>query len=255
MNNFERPTSKTSVKRELKRQRIEAKYKRMKQERKSMRASAVTVDARATWQAEGVLPIRQERNAMLRADFESRCERGPIVIIDCDWGEKMTQKELVSLTQQIMYSYSANKQSRTPVRLWAVGVSIEQQALLSKLPGFNSWYMIMTPLRLEELNLLRDTIYLTADAHDSLDLQRVSKDTAMVVGGIVDRNRHKNATLLKSEKLQLRNAQLPIGDFMPMKTSKVLTVNHVVQILVHALEHHDWKSALDSAIPDRKRAE
>ena len=248
--------SKTQAKRALKRQRIDEKYRKRKEEKKNKKETQNRLNVEDSPKiVDGIRAIRQERNAMFRADFESRCEHGPVVVIVCDWGDKMSDKETLSLIQQIMYSYSTNKNSETPVRLWIVGASPKQQELLRKLPGFDTWHMLVTDKTVAELGLSSDAVYLTADSEDTLDIEEVDSNTTLIIGGIVDRNRYKNATLQRAESIGLRTAQLPIGEFMSLKTSKVLTVNHVVQILVDVLGHHDWKRALDHVIPDRKRDE
>jgi tRNA (guanine9-N1)-methyltransferase len=247
--------SKTQQKKILKRERIQEKYRKQKEAKKSNQQGDANVQI-STKIDDGIRPIRQERNAMFRADFESQCEGGPVLVIDCDWGDKMTDKETLSLTQQIMYSYSVIKNSKRPVRLWIVGASEKQRKLIKKLPGSDSWYVFITNKTLAELGQeTKSAIYLTADAEDVLNIETVDSDSMLVIGGIVDRNRHKNATLYKAEELGMRTAQLPIGEFMQLKTSKVLTVNHVVEILVHALHDNDWNGAIQRVIPDRKRDE
>ena len=240
--------SKTQIKKQNKRLRIAEKYKKQKAEKKSSSTSC------SQEKNEGVVPhgIRQERNHMMRADFESKCEQGPLVIIDCEW-DGMTPKERLSLTQQIMYSYACNKNGRKPVRLWVVGANLEQKQLLHKLPGSSSWYMAVTSITLEQLSLAPCSIYLTADSNHVLDDSRITETTTLIIGGIVDRNRNKNATLNKAETLSLSSAQLPIGQYLPLKSSKVLTVNHVVQLIVEIMDHHDWEKALNAVIPNRKR--
>ena len=257
--------SKTQIKKALKKERIQDKYRKQKEAKKHKKESIEHVQVIGEERkehvqlilgesTEGIRAIRQERNAMFRADFESQCEAGPVVVIDCDWGEAMSEREKLSLTQQIMYSYSAIKKSEKPVRLWIVGASEHQIDLIRKLPGSNTWHVFVTTKKLHDLGQeMRSAVYLTADTEDVLELDSVNSDSVLIIGGIVDRNRFKNATLNKAVSLGLKCAQLPIGEFMPLKTSKVLTVNHVVEILVHALDDQDWKSALDKVIPDRKR--
>ena len=194
---------------------------------------------------------RQERNAMFKADYDSKCQSGPVIVIDCDWADKMTERELLSLTQQIMYAYAANRRAEKPARICLLGVSDAHATLIRKLPGFATWSIPLSNMRIPQTNT--HTVYLTADTENILTEQQMGNINTLVIGGIVDRNRHKNATLLKAEELNIPVAQLPIGEYMPLKSSKVLTVNHVVEILLEFLHHKDWKLALDTVIPDRKK--
>jgi tRNA (guanine9-N1)-methyltransferase len=194
------------------------------------------------------------RNAMKRADFESNCERGPIVGIDCEWDDRMSDKERLSLTQQIMYSYAINRKAAMPVRLCLFGVSQRQKDLLYKLPGFKTWYIGITDIPLASITDIRKNgIYLTADTDNVIDLTQINRQTSLIIGGIVDRNRFKNATVEKADSLQIRPAHLPIGELMAMKSSKVLAVNHVFEIITEVLSHCDWGIALKKVIPDRKK--
>ena len=239
------PLSKNQVKKAAKRERLAEKYRQMKLQKKTEKG------------AEGKEPsscsqIRQERHAMFKAEYDSKTMDGPTILIDCDWGNKMSEREILSLTQQIMYSYGANKRAQKPARLCIAGVDAELETLVKKLPGFDNWGVKLTRETLAEMDL-PGACYLTADTEHCLDANLINKDSILVIGGLVDRNRYKNATVIRADTLGMNTAQLPIAEFMPMKTSRVLTVNHVVEILLEVSDHKDWKRALDAVIPDRKK--
>ena len=50
----------------------------------------------------------------------------------------------------------------------------------------------------------------------------------------------------------LRTARLPLGSYVQLDASQVLTVNQVYSILVEWWATRDWKEAIVAAIPQRK---
>ncbi len=94
-------------------------------------------------------------------------------------------------------------------------------------------------------------MYLTADSSNVI--QTLDDKKVYIIGGIVDRNRYKQLTLDKANKEGIQHAKLPIGDFMHLKSSTVLTVNHVFEIVAEWYQTKDWRGALNKVIPDRKQ--
>jgi len=70
---------------------------------------------------------------------------------------------------------------------------------------------------------------LTADSKN--DIKELDPEDVYIIGGIVDRNRYVNLTFKKAEEEGIRHGRFPIGDYMQLKSSTVLTVNQVFQIL------------------------
>lgn len=94
-------------------------------------------------------------------------------------------------------------------------------------------------------------IYLTGDSPNVLST--IDPTVTYIVGGIVDKNRHKLLCYNKAESLGLAHAQLPIGQFLPlMESRRILAVNHVVEILLKFIEVQDWEKAFLEVIPMRK---
>ncbi|TAQ84718.1 hypothetical protein B7494_g6957 [Chlorociboria aeruginascens] len=95
-------------------------------------------------------------------------------------------------------------------------------------------------------------VYLTADSPHTLD--RLSPNTSYIIGGIVDKNRHKGLCYKRACEYGIATAKLPIGQYMTMQSRSVLAVNHVVEIMLKWLATGDWGKAFLSVIPKRKEA-
>ena len=74
-----------------------------------------------------------------------------------------------------------------------------------------------------------------------------------VVGGIVDRNRHKGSSAARASDLGISAVKLPIRDYIKLQVAQVLTVNQVVELLQQLCCNASWPRALEAVIPQRKR--
>jgi tRNA (guanine9-N1)-methyltransferase len=95
-------------------------------------------------------------------------------------------------------------------------------------------------------------VYLTADSPHTLEY--LSPHTCYIIGGIVDKNRHKGLCYKRACERGIPTAKLPIGEYMTMQSRSVLAVNHVVEIMLKWLVTGDWGEAFLSVIPKRKDA-
>ena len=96
-------------------------------------------------------------------------------------------------------------------------------------------------------------VYLTSDSPHTLE--RLSPNTSYIIGGIVDKNRHKGLCYKRACGKGIPTAKLPIGEYMTMQSRSVLAVNHVVEIMLKWMETGDWGEAFLSVIPKRKEAQ
>lgn len=95
-------------------------------------------------------------------------------------------------------------------------------------------------------------VYLTADSDDTLSV--LSPNITYIIGGIVDKNRHKGICYKRATERGIKTARLPIGEYMTMQSRSVLAVNHVVEIMLAWMETGDWGEAFLKVIPKRKEA-
>ncbi|KAB8293037.1 hypothetical protein EYC80_007399 [Monilinia laxa] len=95
-------------------------------------------------------------------------------------------------------------------------------------------------------------IYLSSDSENTLTT--LTPNTTYIIGGIVDKNRHKGLCYKRACDAGIPTAKLPIGEYMTMQSRTVLTVNHVMEIMIRWLETGDWGEAFLKVIPKRKEA-
>lgn len=96
----------------------------------------------------------------------------------------------------------------------------------------------------------RDIVYLTSDSPDTLTELRPY--STYIIGGLVDRNRHKGICYKRAMERGIRTAKLPIGEYMQMASRFVLATNHVSEIMVRWLQLGDWGEAFERVVPKRK---
>jgi tRNA (guanine9-N1)-methyltransferase len=159
------------------------------------------------------------------------------------------------MMHQFAHCYSANSKapSGCSARLCFTDLRGELADAYDKYPGTASWPVLRSGEGLSA-SFSSDAarlVYLTADSPH--ELQELSPGDIYVIGGLVDRNRHKGITLRKADGEGIRHARLPLAQHCKLAGSAVLTVNQVVDILLAWLEVRDWRAACLRAIPPRKR--
>ena len=145
----------------------------------------------------------------------------------------MQTKELKSLVQQLSYSYSCVTKATRPFHLVFTGVkgAVERQ-FDQQSPARHRWKASFDQRPVgEAFRDARDkVVYLTADAEAVLE--DVEEDKVYVIGGLVDRNRHKGLCLDRAVRDGFAAAKLPLADNVKLAASKVrrigLTHTHIV---------------------------
>jgi tRNA (guanine9-N1)-methyltransferase len=267
------PTTAKLSKNQLKKQRKNEIRLLAKQTRKMESKKRKAGDLEISGDADADIPVqvkppqyivneksRNERKLKEAEENAARCAQNFSIIIDCAWEDKHTDSTLKSLTQQIMFCYGINRKHERPAPLYLTGVGPRVTANLSK-SNFKNWVgvtitaedYISNPnfsLSAVEGGAQKQLVYLTSDAEETLET--LDPSCAYIIGGIVDRNKHKFATFTKAKAQNVRTAKLPIKENFALAATHILTVNHVYEILLNYAKYKCWVRAIKEVMPNRK---
>ncbi|PIA16388.1 hypothetical protein COEREDRAFT_42965 [Coemansia reversa NRRL 1564] len=215
---------------------------------------------------------KQEQRRERRRRHNQRIARGEIkpsrpppnqirsghqIVVDMDFDDKMSEREIKSMCAQLSHCYSANRCATQHVDLHITKLHEKSSSRFTALKSVHTmWAKQYIGFHDKEYLDMFDKdklVYLTADSPNVVE--HLDPEKAYVVGGIVDRNRYKLLTLKKAEEQGIAHAQLPIGQYIQMATRKVMTVNQIFEILLRFIETNDWKTAFVDVIPQRKLKE
>lgn len=261
--------SKNALKKLAKKERWEAergvRIERRRQRRADKRRRHAEQVSTGDETQQRVLSREQQRRQLLRETPQQPSSLR--ILIDCAFDELMTEREIVSITSQVTRCYSDNRLALHPAQLLVAPFSGRMAQRMRTVLGnqHEKWARVTMfedkdvadliahtgDQQSEERPLLKgDLVYLTADT--DYEMTEVDESKVYIIGGIVDKNRHKYLCKRKAESLGIATAALPIGQYIAMSHRKVLTVNHVNEILLRWLELRDWKAAFEAVIPTRK---
>ena len=210
-----------------------------------------------------------KRKSELKEEFKQKCKEGIRVIIDCDFEHLMNERSNKSMVRQIIDLYAINKESSNPFRVILYGVGKQIKEGLEK-SNYKNWIGIEIYFKedyptfdkfIEEIlykndkrnlnDIKKDIYYLSADSENNIE--NIDKNATYIIGGIVDRNKYKGLSLNKAKELGINHGKFPIGEYLKLQSSQVLTTNHTFHILNEFSIKHDWKEAFVSIIPKRKQ--
>ena len=95
-----------------------------------------------------------------------------------------------------------------------------------------------------------EIVYLSSESDNILT--HLKPNSTYIIGGLVDKNRHKGICHRRAVERNIKTAKLPIKEFLEMRDRQVLVTNHVLEILLKWMEFGDWGQAFMEVIPQRK---
>jgi tRNA (guanine9-N1)-methyltransferase len=211
------------------------------------------------------------------------------LIIDCAFDDLMHDRERISLASQITRCYSDNHHApfKSHLVISSFGGQLKNRFDTTLNQHYQNWkgvtvleedYVeaaerakdLMTSAKLlggqltgafalhsqhpqstpSDLENEAEIVYLSSDSEHTLD--RLKPYSTYIIGGLVDKNRHKGICYKSACDRGIKTAKLPIAEYMEMQSRSVLATNHVVEIMLRWLECGDWGEAFLKVVPKRK---
>lgn len=207
-------------------------------------------------------------------------------IVDCGFDELMTEAEIKSLASQVTRCYSDNARStyRAHLAVSSLNGRLKERFDVALEGQYRGWKGVefheegfvevaekakakmrdekrggdvggsflkpQTSSEVKPGTEAGEIIYLSSESENTIE--KLSPYSTYIIGGLVDRNRHKGICFKTATEKGIKTAKLPIGEFLEMSSRYVLATNHVNEIMLHWLEVGDWGEAFMKVIPKRK---
>ncbi|XP_064402113.1 tRNA methyltransferase 10 homolog A-like isoform X4 [Halichondria panicea] len=257
--------SKTQWKKKLKHQKKLKKWEKMKQESKVRRKERQSLLKKERQALGGLPPPKKTRledggssKSSQRGSYKKMSDEGASsvrVAVDCSFEQLMSAKDQLKLIKQLQRCYAANRRSVAPLQYYVTSFGgqlkseLDCRYLINK--EHEHWDIHYRSEDFLEVFGKENVVYLLAESTNVLNELDPSK--AYIIGGLVDHNHHKGHCYQVAEEKGLAHARLPISEYIRMSGRKVLTINHVYEILLdYSTNGGDWKKAFFKVLPPRK---
>ncbi|KAI4146150.1 MAG: hypothetical protein LQ340_006029 [Diploschistes diacapsis] len=206
-------------------------------------------------------------------------------LVDCGFDELMMDKEIHSLTSQITRCYSTNRHApcQAHMMLCSFNGRLKERMEIALSNHHRSWsrfrcvdddFVVAAEKAKEHMSGRNggklagsfsaraeesgcpegegEVVYLTSDSPNTLE--ELKPYSTYIIGGLVDKNRHKGICYKRARDKGVKTTKLPISRYMEMNSRFILTTNHVYEIMLKWLETKDWGEAFMAVMPKRKGA-
>lgn len=174
------------------------------------------------------------------------------VTIDLSFDHLMIDKDIAKLTKQILRCYTLNRRAVAPMQFSLSSFTGKSSVDIEKHNGYEHWDVNFCTSSYINIYPKDKIIYLTSESENVIE--HLDHDCVYVIGGLVDHNAHKGICHKVATEAGIRHCRLPLDKFLQMETRKVLTIDHVFEILLRVTEGDTWQEAFLKVLPERKNA-
>lgn len=176
------------------------------------------------------------------------------IVVDCSFESYMSENDTSHLCKQLQFCYASNRRLTAPLQFYITDYKSQVKEMLDKMGGSN-WDVHRSDQSYLNLfaNEHNNICYLTSDSSNVLD--KFDENKIYIIGGLVDHNHHKSLCYNLAIQNNIQHCQLPISQYMNMKSRQVLTVNQVFELICKYTECNDWQKAFVDILPKRKGAQ
>eukprot|EP00924_Labyrinthula_sp_SR-Ha-C_P013791 snap_masked-scaffold_5-processed-gene-13.61-mRNA-1 protein AED:0.39 eAED:0.42 QI:0/0/0/0.5/1/1/2/0/427 len=149
----------------------------------------------------------------------------------------MKESEINSLHSQLLHLYATNKRALAPSQISLINLCTNSFNFFNKVTNksHESFQLSFTRTPLSSYAAKEKLVYLTADSPNLLT--ELKPHHTYIIGGLVDKNRHKNICFNRAKSLNIPTARLPL----PALDKSVLTVNHIGAVLLDYNATKSWQ--------------
>lgn len=186
----------------------------------------------------------------------------PNVIIDLGFDDFMSERQIVSLAQQLSLCHAAAKRSRDASGQPALTYCLASyggrlEARMQRLQGSSTWPAARHRQSwrhcLDGASPPQKLVYLSAEGDETLDT--IDPDAVYVIGGLVDRNQHKGLSHRRAQEAGVPTARLPLAEHVALSVEgkgRALAVNHCYELLLLRAQNCSWEEAIRQVLPQRR---
>lgn len=232
-----------------KRRKKRKHYRELAKTRKKEFLAKMTPEEREAWSQANKLKRKKDEQGLIDG-----LKNGCRICIDCEFGDRMSKKELKHLVNQINFVYGRIRSSPILYSLTVLNYEGELRDIIIH-RQLNNWKANFEKRTLLEMVAEGDlkgekVVYLSPDAEN--ELEEFKPDEIYVIGGLIDDTIHLNLTKDKARDMGVRSMRLPLEEVRKKHPFRpCLNVNTVFYIIDNFFNGMKMEEAILEAIPER----